>query len=100
MEPIRFLCGDNVRSDVVVILRQRGHEVLLVRDVLATSSPDQLLALFGKYERLVIVSHDKDFRKYRHMLPEHERSRFTTGAGRLFLDVAYPKSPPAGGGGA
>ena len=71
MEPIRFLFDENVRSDVVAIFEERGHDVVLARDVLATSSPDQLLALFGKYER----------------------SRFTAGAGRLFLDVAYPKSP-------
>lgn len=93
MEPIRFLFDENVRSDVVAIFEERGHDVVLARDVLATSSPDQLLALFGKYERLVIVSHDRDFKKYRAMLPEHERSRFRAGAGRLFLDVAYPKSP-------
>jgi hypothetical protein len=74
-DPIRFLCDENGRMDVVVV-----------------AAPDQLLALLGKYEALVILSHDRDFRKYRSMLPEHERSRFTAGAGRLWIRVSYPRS--------
>ena len=90
--PIRFLFDENVRTDVIEIFRRRGHEIIHSREVLANSAPDQLLALFGKYESLVIVTHDKDFRKYRKMLPEHERSRFTAGAGRLQLEVKYEHS--------
>ena len=89
---IRFLFDENVRSDVVEIFRERGHEVIQSRDVLAISAPDQLLALLGKFESLVIVTHDKDFRKYRQMLPDHGRSRFTAGAGRLQLEIAYELS--------
>lgn len=90
---IRFLFDENVRSDVIDLFRQRGHEIVLSKEALAISAPDQLLALLGKFESLVIVTHDKDFRKYREMLPEHERSRFTAGAGRLQLEVPYEQSP-------
>lgn len=79
--------------DVVSLLRGYGHEVVLSRDVLAASAPDQLLSLLGQYEALVVVTHDRDFRKFRQMLPEHERSRFSAGAGRLHLDVPYVLSP-------
>lgn len=90
---MRCLIDENVRTDVALILESRGHEVIYSRDVLATSAPDQLLAVLGKYENLVVVTHDKHFRKYRALLPEHERSRFSQGAGRLSIEVAYEKSP-------
>lgn len=68
-DPIRFLFDENVRSDVIQLFRQRGHEIILSREVTGVSAPDQLIAVFGKYESLVIVSHDNDFRKYRQLLP-------------------------------
>ena len=91
-EPIRFLFDENVRSDVVAIFQQRGHDILYSRDVTGVAAPDQLIAIFGKYESLVIVSHDSDFKKYRQLLPEHERRKFSEGAGRLHLDVPYARS--------
>ncbi len=91
-EPICFLFDENVRSDVVDIFEKRGHTVLHSRDMTFVSAPDQLIAIFGKYESLVIVSHDKDFKKYRQLLPQHERRRFSEGAGRLHLDVPYARS--------
>lgn len=91
-DPIRFLFDENVRSDVIQLFRQRGHEIILSREVTGVSAPDQLIAVFGKYESLVIVSHDNDFRKYRQLLPQHERRRFFEGAGRLLLDVPYERS--------
>lgn len=90
---IRFLIDENVRNDVSEIFRKRGHEVILSRDVTASATPDHVIAPYGKYESLVIVSHDRDFRKYRKLLPDHERSRFTAGAGRLQLEIDYARSP-------
>jgi hypothetical protein len=91
-DPIRFLFDENVRSDVIQLFQLRGHEIILSREVTGVSTPDQLIAVFGKYESLVIVSHDNDFRKYRQLLPQHERRRFLEGAGRLLLDVPYERS--------
>ena len=89
---IRFLIDENVTADAARVLEQRGHEVVFSRNVLATAAPDQLLAILGKYESLVIVTHDRDFKRYRKLLPEHERSRFSEGAGRLQLEVDYSRA--------
>lgn len=62
------------------------------RDVLAAGAPDQMLAVLGRFESLVIITHDNDFKKYRQMLPDHLRNRFTTGAGRIWLDVPYTRT--------
>jgi hypothetical protein len=35
----------------------------------------------------VIVTHDRDFRSIRNLLPEKERRRYARGAGRLQLDI-------------
>ena len=91
-EPIRFLIDENVRRDVVAIFEERGHSILHSRDVTYVSAPDQLLAIFGKYESLVIVSHDSDFKKYRQLVPQHERAGFSKWAGRLHLDLPYERS--------
>jgi len=91
-EPIRFLIDENVRRDVVTIFEQRGHIIHHSRDVTYVSAPDQLLAVFGKYEFLVIVSHDSDFKKYRRLVPQHERAGFSKWAGRLHLDMPYERS--------
>jgi hypothetical protein len=89
---IRLLFDENVRSDVIRLFQGRGHEIILSREVTGISAPDQVIAVFGKYESLVIVSHDNDFRRYRKLLPEHERKPFQRGAGRLLLDVPYERS--------
>lgn len=85
--PIRFLCDENIRADVVEFLGSRGHTTILSREVLATSAPDQLIMLLGSYESLVIITHDKDFKKFRKLVPQNERNRFSSGAGRLLLSV-------------
>ena len=62
------------------------------KDVSAEGTPDQVLAILGKFESLVIVTHDKDFSKFRPMLPTHVRREFSEGAGRLLLDADYGRS--------
>lgn len=86
-DPIRFLLDENVSNAVIELLESRGHTVLLSRDVTAAGTPDNILAVLSAHESLVIVSHDKHFRTYSKLLPEHERKRFTQGAGRLQLEV-------------
>jgi hypothetical protein len=90
--PIRFLIDENVRSDVASLLAERGHQIILSRDVIAMGSPDELLVVLGKFESLVIVTHDRDFRKYRRMLPDHLRKNFSSGAGRLLLGIQPNRS--------
>lgn|SRR6476661_10959356 len=60
---------------------------------MAAGSPDELVVLYGSYEHLIVVTYDRDFRKFRQLLPEHERNRFSKHVGRLQLEVGYEKSP-------
>lgn len=89
---IRFLSDENVREDILEFLEERGHEVVRSRNVLAAGTPDQLLALLGRFESLVVVTHDRDFRNFRKLLPEGERTQFSRGSGRLQLEIAYEKA--------
>lgn len=57
---IRFLLDENVRSDVADVLRGRGHEVYLARDITAPGTPDHILATITAIDSLVFVTHDKD----------------------------------------
>lgn len=54
---MRFLADENLRADVVTTLRSQGHDVAKV----ASGSSDDVVALRGKKERRVILTHDADF---------------------------------------
>jgi hypothetical protein len=84
---IRFLLDENVSNSVVDVLESRGHVVLLARDVMAAGTPDAVLAVLVAHESMVIVTHDRDFRAIRRMLPERDRRRYAQGAGRLQLEI-------------
>lgn len=84
---IRFLLDENVSNSVLAILEARGHEVLLARDITAAGTPDAVLAVLIAHESMVIVTHDRDFRSIRRLLPEKDRRRYARGAGRLQLDI-------------
>lgn len=67
--------------------------MIFSRDVVSVSAPDQLLAILGSFEGLVVITHDKDFKNYRRMIPEGERGKFAAGAGRLWIKVPNVDSP-------
>ncbi len=60
--PIRFFLDQNVADSVGRALQEAGFEVTYLREVLATNSPDQLVALITMRVGAVLVSHDGDFR--------------------------------------
>lgn len=84
---IRFLIDQNVARSVGEFLGRYGHEVLYSRDVLSTMSPDQLIAFTAETRGLVVVTHDKDFKRYRELLAGGFRQRFEQGAGRISLTM-------------
>lgn len=86
-QPIRFLLDENVSHSVIGLLERRGHEVLLSRDLTAEGTPDTILAVLTAYESLVVISHDRHFRAFRNLLPEHDRNRLARNAGRIQLEV-------------
>ena len=67
---MQLLTDQNVPEDVVKVFRAHGHHVLLSREVFRQDSPDPLIALGGALEGLIIVTHDKDFKRLSKLLPQ------------------------------
>ena len=57
---MRFLVNENVTGTVIQELRQRGHNVLSVKESMRSEQDDVILARAQREQRLV-VTHDKDF---------------------------------------
>lgn len=58
---IRFFIDHNVPVSVGETLRDLGYEVIFLRDVLPTDSPDPLVAQTAQIHNAVLVSLDRDF---------------------------------------
>src|SRR5207302_10430940 len=57
---MRLCANENVPGDCVAVLRQRGHDVLWVREVARGSGDDAVLAK-AQSEARVLITFDKDF---------------------------------------
>jgi hypothetical protein len=84
---MRFVVDQNIPASVGAFLTERGHEVLYLRDVLSSMSPDQLVAFTAETQGLIVLTHDKDFKRYRDLLAGGFQRRFEQGAGRISLSV-------------
>ena len=85
MARLPFLLDENVADSVARVLAELGHDVTLVRDSLGRKSPDQLLAVVADQFGLIVVTHDKDLRRFSRLLPEGSRRYFREGAGVIHL---------------
>lgn len=67
---MRFLVNENVTATVISGLRQRGHDVLSVKESMRSEADDVILARAQAEERIVLT-HDKDFGElaFRSQLP-------------------------------
>jgi hypothetical protein len=82
---MRLLIDQNVPDSVARYFAERGHEVLLVRETLGRASPDQLIAVTAALQGIIVVTFDKDFRRFQQLLPTGQRSAFAAGAGFIHL---------------
>ena len=57
---MRILADENVSGDVVVMLRERGHDVLWVRTD-APGSPDGEILEIAQAQGRLLITFDKDF---------------------------------------
>jgi predicted nuclease of predicted toxin-antitoxin system len=73
---IQFLLDQNVPESVAIVLRERGHVVHFVRDVLAADSKDPLIATVSEENGWVLVSCDHDFDSIAPRIPKGSRARF------------------------
>ena len=67
---MRFLANENVTGTVIQELRQRGHDVLSVKESMRSEEDDVILAR-AQAEQRIVVTHDKDFGElaFRSQLP-------------------------------
>jgi hypothetical protein len=82
---LRLLIDQNVPDSVARFLTERGHDVQLVRYTLGRASPDQLIALTAAFQGIIMVTFDKDFRRFQQLLPQGNRGAFVAGAGFIHL---------------
>ena len=57
---MRLLVNENVSATVIATLRERGHDVLSVKESMRSETDDVILAK-AQAERRLVVTHDKDF---------------------------------------
>jgi predicted nuclease of predicted toxin-antitoxin system len=67
---MRFLANENVTGTVIQVLRERGHDVLSVKESMRSEQGDVILAR-AQAEQRIVVTHDKDFGElaFRSQLP-------------------------------
>jgi predicted nuclease of predicted toxin-antitoxin system len=81
---MRLLIDENVPDSVSKFLRERGHEVDLVRDSLGQMTPDEFVAWVGDDLGAIVVTIDKDFKSLVSRMPTFGRRRFSA-LGRISL---------------
>jgi hypothetical protein len=59
---LKFLTDNCVPDSVGRVLVEAGHEVILLRQILPTNSPDPVVASVAEINEAILVSFDKDFR--------------------------------------
>ena len=78
-------------DSVADVFEEHGHEVIFLRDILPTDTPDQVVADVSETEGAVLVSCDGDFRRIAPRIPQGERQRFRT-LSRVHLQVQAPQA--------
>jgi predicted nuclease of predicted toxin-antitoxin system len=85
------LLDQNVPDSVAPVFEEHGHEVIFLRDILPTDSPDQVVADVSETEGAVLVSCDRDFRRIAPRIPEGQRRRFAR-LSRISLECSEPQA--------
>lgn len=91
MAVMRLLIDEMVPQSVTDFLSGRGHEVLLVRDVLLPGTPDAVVASVGDRHGLIVVTwNNKDFRPLADRAPHGTRNAFRN-LGRISFKCPEPR---------
>lgn len=61
--PMRFFVDQCVPDSVGRTLREAGYETILLREKIATNSPDTLVAAIAEANNAILVTMDSDFKK-------------------------------------
>jgi hypothetical protein len=85
---MRFLMDENVDDAVGKYLSSLGHEVTYSRDVLNASAPDAMLLHLSLQFGLIVVTHDRDFKRLAKQVPQGLVGAVRRGAGRIQIAVS------------
>lgn len=88
---MHLIIDNNVPDSVAQKFRERGHQVDLVRDILAADSPDQLIAEYANQVRAILVTCDKDFKQIAKRIPAGMKTRFSR-LSRISLSCFEPRA--------
>lgn len=86
-DPITFFFDENVSHRLREYLVDRGHEVILAIDHLAAGTADQIVASVAVQSPMVLVTHDRDFHRFKKLLASEGQSWIARGSGKLQLSV-------------
>lgn len=56
-------------------------------ELTAPDAPDNLIAFVASHDGLILVSHDRDFKRFAHLFPVGQRATFRRGAGQIIIQV-------------
>lgn len=84
---ITFFFDENVSHRLMEFLVSKGHTVVLATDYLASGTPDQIVASVAVQSPMVLVTHDRDFRRFRTLLSASGQGWIAKGSGKLQLSV-------------
>ena len=73
---IRFFIDHCVPDSVGRVLRDEGHDVILLAERIAPDSPDPLVAAVSELSGAILVSLDSDFKTLAPRVPKGQRQRF------------------------
>ncbi|MBA3643203.1 MAG: DUF5615 family PIN-like protein [Chloroflexia bacterium] len=88
----RFLLDQNVQDSVRTFLIEQGFEALPARDLIGAGAPDNLIAFVANAQGLVLITHDKHFRRSSRLVTGAQRRQFEAGAGQIVLQVRESRS--------
>lgn len=88
---MHFLLDHNVPDSVAVALREFGHTVEFVRNILPTDSADPLVATAAEQTGAILVSVDRDFKQIAPRIPKGARIRFKK-LSRISIECSEPQA--------
>lgn len=89
---IRFLLDENIARSVTLFLIERGYEATESRAAVGPQAADLVLQWLASEDRLVLVTHDRDFKAMLHEASKKQRAAIRRQALILWLQVSEPRA--------
>ena len=90
---MRLLIDENVPKSVAEYFASRGHSVQYVQDLFPAATPDPVIAQIGDKLSAIVVTWNRDFRKFVSRIPAGNRGTFRR-LGRISFQCREPRGVP------